>query len=206
MFTNDGGAAALSPGYVINANVPNASQVNLGGLAPSPLFNPSTGTITGPPFNGIQPPSPSPSPTPGPNPVVAMQVNNSLFSNDVTSPPVSPPITTTKVVGGAGGVASKEDQKGGQAFAKALALRFGLARATLMLEIINQDIKDGSTVNTATLTEKWVANTGLSKLVGVNGNAELFDGQANPMGNASLIFDQFHTGNLNGLSQAAFGH
>jgi hypothetical protein len=79
-----------------------------------------------------------------------------------------------------------------------------------MLQIINQDLKDGSTVNTGTLTEKWVANTGMSKLVRVDGTAELSGGLALPAGNPSLNFEHIQTGaspqTLDELSQAAFGH
>jgi hypothetical protein len=59
--------------------------------------------------------------------------------------------------------------------------KYGLARAAELLEIIRQDLLDGSTVNTGTLNEKWAANTGLSKLVWVNGTAVLFDGLTLPM-------------------------
>jgi hypothetical protein len=88
-----------------------------------------------------------------------------------------------------------------------MAQKYG-ARAFELLQIIKQDLLDGSTVNTATLSDKWVANTGLSKLVGVNGNAELFDGLAQPMGNGLLILGQFQfgAGDLNALDRAAFGH
>ncbi len=108
-----------------------------------------------------------------------------------------------KIVGGAGGVEGKQDWNTGGNFEKALAQKFGQARAAELLQIIKQDLLDGSTVNTATLDEKWVANTGLSKLVTVNGNAELFDGLAQPAGNASPF--EGMTVNFVLLDQAAFG-
>jgi hypothetical protein len=132
-------------------------------------------------------------------------VYDALFSVPaIVMPTVQP---SAKVVGGASGVAQTDDQKGGHELETKLALKYGQAGADRMLQIIKQDLKDGSTVNTNTLTEKWVANTGLSKLVLVNGRAQLFDGLALPVDNANLIFDQAQTrATLNALSQAAFGH
>ena len=117
-------------------------------------------------------------------PVVLLPVDNTLADIAQLFQPSNP--TTggggkggKKIIGGAGGVAGGQDHHAGQGIARALAQRYGFARAAELLQIIKQDFLDGSTVNTATLGEKWVANTGLSKLVGVNGNAELFDGLAN---------------------------
>jgi hypothetical protein len=146
-----------------------------------------------------------------PIPGFLLPVGNSLADISQIFQPTAPKVGggkgAGKVIGGAGGVASGQDHRGGAAFERAMAQKYG-ARAFELLQIIKQDLLDGSTVNTATLSDKWVANTGLSKLVGVNGNAELFDGLAQPMGNGLLILGQFQfgAGDLNALDRAAFGH
>jgi filamentous hemagglutinin family protein len=115
-------------------------------------------------------------------------------------------LPSAKVIGGASGVATDDDKKTDQALETRLAQRYGQARAEQMLAIIQQDRKDGSTVNTATLREKWVANTGLSKLVRVDGSVVFDEGLARGLDSPSLIFDQSKTkATLDALSRAAFG-
>jgi len=146
-------------------------------------------------------------------PIILKPVTDALNNN----PPIPQPTNDTtptvsggdKVVGGASGVATTQDHGTGEPLALKLRQKFGAAGALRMLEIIKQDLKDGSTVNTGTLTEKWVANTGMSKLVTVNGNAELFEGLAFPVGNGPLNYYQVpgtSPQTLNDLSEAAFGH
>jgi len=146
-------------------------------------------------------------------PIVLAPVNNSLADIAQIFQPSNPTGTgggkgDKKIIGGAGGVAGGQDQNTGRGLEIALARKYGLALGAELFQIIKQDLLDGSTVNTATLGEKWVANTGLSKLVGVNGNAELFDGLAEPVGNAPPIFGEVQAGagDLGALDRAAFGH
>ena len=112
---------------------------------------------------------------------------------------VSPGAVTqdTQVIGGAGGVATDTDLGGNH------------GTKNKWSAVTKGDIKDGSTVNTGTLGEKWVANTGLSTIVRVGDTAYLFGGRLFPGGTPPTSFDLFNGESsqqvLGELSHAAFG-
>jgi hypothetical protein len=224
-FINDGGASALTSGsqYVIYANDP--SQVTLGGLIPTtPLFDTLPGTVSSPSGKTIafatddtaaynpNPPLPNPNPTPGmPGPI---KTTDDTLQNYVviTPPPVQQPVFVT-VIPGTGGVPGgwghdANSVKMRSELKNKLVGKFGSVLGARIFAVVEQDLKDGSPLNTNTLMEKWVANTGFSKLVWGSGNAELADGLAQPLPDASLFFDQSQGGSqtLDELSAAAFGH
>ena len=135
------------------------------------------------------------------------EVNDALYS--IVPIQTLEGILDPGIIGGAGGVAGDKDRRSLQALEAHLAARYGRARAGELLAIIEQDQKDGSTVNTGTLATKWAANTGLSKLLWVGEASEISQGSAQPQVNSPLIFDLFQQQSAsavrNELSQAATG-
>ncbi len=113
------------------------------------------------------------------------------------------------VVGGAGGVAPAKSRAQAIALTQRLSRIYGAARAVELANIIQEDNKDGSTVNTGTVSDKWAANTGMSKIVHVGEYAQISEGLAQPYNTDSLIYNQFQTQSspqaLDELSRAAYG-
>jgi filamentous hemagglutinin family protein len=134
-------------------------------------------------------------------------VTNALNSIAPISLPL--PISGAGVIGGAGGVAPPKDHAEEVALRERLTRLYGAARANALLTIIHEDSKDGSTVNTGTVLNKWAANTGLSKIVHVAESARIYDGLSQPYSGDSLIYNQFQEVNnpqsLDEMSRAAFG-
>jgi hypothetical protein len=112
------------------------------------------------------------------------------------------------IVPGGSGAASADDQLSAGDLRRKLAASGKNIDASL--EIIRNDLKDGSTVNTGTLASKWAENTGFSEIVHVDGYAQISRGLTQPEFNDPLVlklFEQQSNGSvLNDLSHAASGH
>jgi hypothetical protein len=115
----------------------------------------------------------------------------------------------TEVVGGASGAATPQDQPSEQDLRRKFANLAGKARANDLINVIREDSKDGSTVNTGTEESKWASNTGLSKIVHIGEYAQVFQGLALPGVGNPFIFNLFQQQGSdavrNELSQAASG-
>jgi hypothetical protein len=213
VFTNldNTEVVALDPtggaNYVIYSQ--NPAEDRLGNLTPTVVFNTPPGTTPPSPGNVIAYPGTgtvtpvNPTPTMGvnspgdPNSPV-LPVNNTLYTiRTVTL--ITPGTVTqdTSVIGGAGGVATDDDLGGPN------------GQGNKLPPITKNDVKDGSTVNTGTLGEKWVANTGLSTIIRVGDSGFLFGGRLFPGGTPPSNFDLFNGESsqqiLGELSSAAFG-
>jgi hypothetical protein len=86
----------------------------------------------------------------------------------------------------------------------------GEAQALELLDIMREDLKDGTPVNIGTRLDSWASNTGYSKLASPGQTTVIFDGTARPAHYPPYIVNIFEQQSkaavLNELSEAAFSH
>ena len=155
------------------------------------VFSGAPGTIVGstPPGSGGSSPGNPNSPT--------QPVDNTLYTfRPITLIQTNSVTLGTQVVGGAGGVTSNDDLGGEHGHHHTWS------------PITQNDTKDGSTVNTGTLADKWAGNTGFSKIIrfgdqGIFSNGQIYPGGSNPF-SFNLFYGQTRQQILDDLSHAAF--